>query len=324
MNRAIGYGLGAVLFCTAFAAPAQRAPAYPGKPVRMLVGSSSGGGVDLITRAVAQKLAEHWGQPVLVENRTGGGGVLAVTLLSQATPDGYTLYGGGSQVVTLTPLKKVPFDTRKALAPISQMTSSWYVFLVNPTVPAGSVKELIALARAKPGALNYASAGTGSSSHLGTALFAHKAGIEMQHVPYKGNGQALIDLVAGHVQMLFTSTISGMPHVKTGRARAIAVTSPKRLPAFPELPTVSESGVPGFELQNMYGVYAPAGVPPAIQLAISREIGRVMSSPEVKEKIAADGAEAALPGTPPEFARRFAQEIDMWEKFMKTSGIRIE
>ena len=290
----------------------------------MLVGSSSGGGVDLITRAVAQKLTEHWGQSVLVENRTGGGGVLAVTLLSQATPDGYTLYGGGSQVVTMTPLRKVPFDTRRVLAPIAHMTSSWYLFLVHPAVPARSVKELIALAREKPGALNYASAGTGSSSHLGTALFAHRAGIEITHVPYKGNGQALIDLVAGQVQMLFTSTISGSPHVKSGRARAIAVSAPRRLRAFPDLPTIAESGVPGYELQNIYGVYAPAGVPQAIQLAISREVGEIMNSPEVKEKVAADGAEAAPPGSPAEFSRRFAQEMGMWEKFIKSSGIKVE
>ena len=313
----------AVLSCLALAAYGQRAPAYPNKPVRILVGSSSGGGVDLITRAVAQKLSEQWGHSVIVENRTGGGGVLAVTLLAQATPDGYTLYGGGSQVVTLTPLKKVPFDTRKALAPIAQMTSSWYVFLVHPSVPAKSVKEFIALARAKPNTLNYASAGAGSSSHLGTALFAQKAGIEMTHVPYKGNGQALIDLIAGQVQMLFTSTISGLAHVKSGRARVIAVTSLKRMQVLPELPTVSESGVPGFEMHNMYGVYAPAGVPAAIQVALSRNIGQIMNSPDLKEKVAADGAEPAPPGSPAEFAARFAHEIDMWEQFIKTSGIKV-
>ncbi len=327
MNRIIEYlaraGISVVLACLAATACAQRAPAYPNKPVRMLVGSSSGGGVDLITRAVAQKLSERWGHSFIVENRTGGGGVLAVTLLAQAAPDGYTLYGGGSQVVTLTPLKKVPFDTRKALAPISQMTSSWYVLLVHPSVPATSVKELIALARAKPGTLNYASAGTGSSSHLGTALFAQKAGIEMTHIPYKGNGQALIDLIAGQVQMLFTSTISGLAHVKSGRARAIAVTSLKRMPVLPDIPTVSESGVPGFEMHNMYGVYAPAGVPAAIQAGLSRTIGEIMSSSDVKEMVAADGAEVAPSGSPAEFRKRFADEIDMWEQFIRTSGIKI-
>jgi len=328
MNRIAGPLFKALLFACGLGVAAmalgQRAPAYPSKPVRMLVGSSSGGGVDLITRAVAQKLTERWGHSVLVENRTGGGGVLAVTLLAQATPDGYTLYGGGSQVVTVTPLKKVPFDTRKALAPISQLTSSWYVFLIHPSVPARSVKEFIALARVKPNTLNYASAGAGSSSHLGTALFAYKAGIEMMHIPYKGNGQALIELISGQVQVLFTSTISGMQHVKSGRARGIAVTSPGRLQVFPEMPTVSESGLPGFEMQNMYGIYAPAGVPAAIQLAASRDIGQAMNSPEVKDKVSADGAEVAPPGTPAEFRKRFADEIDMWEKFIKTSGISID
>ena len=318
----------AFLSAVALAAHAQRPPGlpggYPAKAVRVLVGTSPGGGVDTITRGVAQKLSERWGQSFVVENRTGGGGVLAVTLLAQAAPDGYTLYGGGSQVVTVTPLRKVPFDTRKALAPIAQMTSSWYLVLVHPSVQARSVKELIALARAKPGALNYASAGTGSFSHLGTALFAHRAGIEMTHVPYKGNGQALIDLVAGQVQLLFTSTISGSPHVKSGRARVIGVSSPRRLQAFPNLPTVSESGVPGFELQNMYGIYAPAGVRTAIQQAVSRDVSQIMNSPDVKERVAADGAEVAPAGSPAEFAKRFAQEIDLWERFIKTSGIKVD
>jgi tripartite-type tricarboxylate transporter receptor subunit TctC len=324
LNRIVGIVSCLALSAATLVAHAQPAAGYPTRPVRMLVGSSSGGGVDLISRAVAQKLTEHWGQSVLVENRTGGGGVLAVTLLSQATPDGHTLYGGGSQVVTLTPLKKVPFDTRKALAPISQLTASWYVFLIHPSVPARSVKEFIAFARAKPGTLNYASAGTGSSSHLGTALFASKAGIDMLHVPYKGNGQALIDLVAGQVHVLFTSTISGMQHVKSGRARGIAVTSPRRIAAFPELATVSESGLPGFEMQNMYGLYAPAGVPAALQAKIARDVGEIMNSPEVREKVTADGAEVAPTRSPAEFAKRFAQEMDMWDKFIKSSGIKVE
>ena len=297
---------------------------YPARPVRVLVGSSPGGGVDAITRGVAQKLSELWGQSFVVENRTGGGGVLAVTLLAQAAPNGYTLYGGGSQVVTATPLKKVPFDTRTVLAPVVQMTSSWYFLLVHPSVPAKSVKELIALARARSGALNYGSAGAGAASHLGMELLKSRTGFDALHVPYKGNGQALIDLVSGQVQMLLTSTISGTPHVRSGKARAIAVTSLTRLAAYPEVPTVAESGAPGYELDNMYGIYAPAKVPGPILAALNRAISEIVGSGEMKGRIAADGAEPIPPHTPAQFRDRFSKELEMWEKFVKSNGIRID
>jgi tripartite-type tricarboxylate transporter receptor subunit TctC len=319
----------AVLCSMATGASAQKAPAdlpggYPARPVRMLVGTSPGGGVDAITRGVAQKLTEQWGQSFIVENRTGGGGVLAVTLLAQAAPDGYTVYGGGSQVITATPLNKVPFDTRVALQPVAQMTASWYLMLVHPSLPAKTVKEFIALAKRRPGTLNYGSAGTGSATHLGGELFRSRAGIDIMHIPYKGTGQSLIDLIAGQTQMVFASTISGSPHVRSGKARAIAVTSLKRLPAFADLPTVSESGVPGYELDNIYGIYAPAGVPPAILAALNREIVRIIHTPDMRGRITADGAEPAAPNTPAEFKDRFAAQIAMWEKFIRTSGIKVE
>jgi tripartite-type tricarboxylate transporter receptor subunit TctC len=311
----------------ALAAHAQRPQlpgGYPSKPVRIMVGSSPGGGVDAISRAVAQRLTESWGQSFIVENRTGAGGALAVTLLAQAAPDGYTLYGGGSQVVTMTPLKKVAFDTRVALTPVAQFTSSYYFLLVHPSLPVKNVKELIALAKRRPGALNYGSAGTGSATHLGTELFKSLAGIDVLHLPYKGNGQALIDLAAGQTQMMFSSTISGLPHVQSGRARGIAVSSPKRLPAFPNVPTIAESGVPGFDLDNMYGLYAPAGIPAPILNALNAEVGRIMHSPEVMKRIAADGAEVAPPNSPSQFRDRFVQEMEMWEKVIRTSGIKVE
>lgn len=297
---------------------------YPAKAVRIMVGSSPGGGVDAITRAVAQRLSEHWGQSFIVENRTGAGGALAVTLLTQSAPDGYTLYGGGSQVVTASPLGKVPFDTRVALAPVVQFTSSYYFLLTHPSLPVKSVRDLIALAKRRPGALNYGSAGTGSASHLGGELFKSRTGMDVLHIPYKGNGQALIDLVSGQTQMMFTSTISGSPHLKAGRARAIAVTSLKRLLAYPDIPTVSESGVPGFEMDNMYGLYAPAGVPQPILEALNREVSGIMNSAEVKRRVTADGAEVAPPATPARFKERFAREIEMWEKFIKSHGIKVD
>ncbi len=314
-----------VVFC-AGAACAQQRPdlpgGYPARPIRILVGSSAGGGVDIIGRAVAQKMTEHWGRAVVVDNRTGGGGVIAVELLAQAAPDGYTLYGGGSQVVTATPLKKVPFDTRKVLAPVAQMTTSSYLFVVAAALPVSSVKELIAYSRTKP--ISYGSAGMGSNTHLGTEMFKFMSGMDMVHIPYKGNGQALNDLIAGQIQTQFTSTISGAAHIKTGRLRAIAVTSLKRLAAFPDLPTVSESGVPGFEMDNFYGIYAPAGLPPAILAALNKEVVQVMNSPDMKQKVAADGAEVAPPASSAEFKAKFARQIELWEKFMKTSNIKLE
>ncbi|MBI3043417.1 MAG: tripartite tricarboxylate transporter substrate binding protein [Betaproteobacteria bacterium] len=323
-------GMTAMVCLACFAATAhaqqktERPLGYPVKPVRILVGSSPGGGVDTITRGVALKLSERWGQSFLVENRTGGGGTIAVTLLAQAAPDGYTLYGGGSQVVTATPLKKVPFDTRVVLAPVAQMTSSWYFLLAHPSLPVKSVKDLVALAKRRPGTLNYGSAGAGSASHLGGELFKFRTGTDMQHIPYKGNGQALIDLISGQIETMFTSTISGSPHVKSGKARTVAVTALKRLGAYPDVPTVSESGVPDFELENMYGIYAPAGVPTTILNALSLEIGRIINAPEMERRIAADGAEAAPPASPAAFKQRFADEIAMWEKFIRTSGVQIE
>jgi tripartite-type tricarboxylate transporter receptor subunit TctC len=320
---------GALLSCLAIPAYGQRSsPAlpggYPAKSVRVMVGTSPGGGVDAITRGVAQKLTEQWGQSFVVENRTGGGGVLAVTLLAQAAPDGYTIYGGGSQVVTATPLKKVPFDTRVVLQPVAQMTASWYLMLVHPSLPVKTVREFIALAKRRPGTLNYGSAGTGSASHLGGELFRSRAGIDIVHIPYKGTGQSLIDLVAGQTQMVFSSSIAGSPHVKSGKARAIAVTSLKRLQAYPDVPTVSESGVPDYELDNMYGIYAPAGVPPAILAALNREIVQIVHAPDMRRRITADGAEPAPSNTPTEFKERFAAQISLWEKFIKSHGIKID
>lgn len=298
---------------------------YPAKTIRVLVGSSAGGGVDAITRAVMHKLGESWQRSIVVDNRTGAGGVIAVELLAQAAPDGYTLYGGGSQITTATPLKKIAFDTRKAIAPVAQMTTQSYLLLVNPAMPVNSVKDLIAYAKSRPGTLSYGSAGIGAATHLGTELFKSMAGgIDMVHVPYKGNGPAFIALMGGEIHMMFTGGIGGAPHLKSGKLRAIAVTSLRRMQAFPDLPTVSESGVPGFELDNMYGIYAPAAVPSSILFALNREIGRITNSPEVKEKLAADGSEAAPLNSPAEFKIRFAKEVDKWERFIQKSKTKLE
>jgi tripartite-type tricarboxylate transporter receptor subunit TctC len=297
---------------------------YPARPIRVLLGTGAGGGGDTVARALAAPLTERWGRPVVIDNRIGAGGIIVLEMLAQAAPDGYTLYVGGSQVVTATVLKKVPFDVRKAYTAIVQLTSQPYVLLVNPALPVNTVGELIALARSKPGTLNYGSTGVGASSHLGTEVFNYMAGIRMTHVPYKATNQVMVDAISGQIQVVFISTISGMPHVKSGRLKALAVTSSRRLQGYPELATVAESGVAGFELNDGYGLYAPAGLPVAILTTLNREASSVMNAPQQRERLAASGAEAAAPNTPAEFKAAIAGRIDKLEQFFKASGLNPE
>ncbi len=320
-----------VLACFASIACAQQQPAvaasdardYPNKPIRMIVGNAPGGGADILGRAIAAKLTEVWRRGVVIENRAGASGAISLELAANATPDGYTLYIGGNQLTTSAVQKRVPFDIRTAYTPIAQLTSQPYLLLIHPSLPVNSVQELIALARSKPGTLNYASSGYGTATHLNTELLKSMTKIDIIHVPYKGIGQALVDMLGGRIQLAFVSTISAAPHLKSGRLRAIAVSSLKRAQAFPDLPTVAESGVPNFELTNAFGLYGPAAMPAAITLKLNREVSRIMSSQEMKERLAADGTEAAPPASPDEFRKMFIKEVDKWEKFVKATGIRV-
>ena len=319
--------LGLLCLSSAFVcAQAQTPPAgYPARPIRIIVGSAPGGGADIMARAVGTHLSEKWGKSIVVDNRGGGGGVIAVEMLTQAPPDGYTLFGGASLIITATPMKKVRFDTRRVLAPVVQLTSSPFLLLAPPSLPANSVRELIALAKAKPNALSYGSAGIGSFAHLGTELFKYMAGgIDMVHVPYKGYGQALTDLMGGQIQVLLTSGLGGTPYLKSGRLKVLAATSARRLAAFPAVPTVMEAGIADFQLENMHALYAPAGVPVAILNAVNVEAQRLMHSPEMTSRLAAEGAEAAPANTPEEFRRTFVKQVDLWERFIQRSGIKIE
>lgn len=305
--------------------PPQLPGNYPNKPVHVLIGSSAGGGVDTITRIVMKGIGEKWGRAFVVENRTGAGGVIAVVSLAKAPPDGYMLYGGGSQITTATPLKKVPFDTRTSIQPVAQMTQQAYFMLVNPSLPVKNVKELVALARAKPGTLNYASAGLGAATHLGMELFKSMAGgMDMQHIPFKGNGEAFIGIISNQVQVMFSSGVGASPHVRSGKLRLIATTGDERMQAQPDTPTVHESGVKDFTLDNMYGVYTTAGAPGPIVDALNREIVAIMSMPEMKSKLAADGSEAAPPLTATQFKARVAKEVDRWEQFIKKENIKLD
>ena len=294
---------------------------YPVKPVRIIVGNPPGGANDLIARLVGQKLTEAWGQPVIVDNRSGASGVIAMETAARASPDGHTLLVSNSQMATNMLLGKVSFDIRKAYAPVVGLTVQGYVVAVNPALPVGSVKELIAHAKSKPGALSYGTPGTGSPAHLGIEQFKAMTGTDMRHIPYKGNAPAMVDVMSGQIQLVFGSSPSVIPQAKTGKLKALAITLSRRAHALPDLPTVAESGVPGYELVNGYGFLAPAGTPVAVVTAINRRANDVVHVAEFKARLAADGTEAAAPNTPAEYRESIAREIARLEKFFNMPGI---
>jgi tripartite-type tricarboxylate transporter receptor subunit TctC len=309
-----------------FIVPAQTATAqnYPTRPIRLIVPFPPGGGTDITARAVAQKLSESWGQTVVTDNRPGANGTIGVDIAARSAPDGYTLTMISSSHAVNTGLyAKQPYDLLKDLAPITQATSQPYAFVINPSVPAKSVKELIAVAKAKPGALNYGSSGTGGISHLAGALLGSLTGTDLVHVPYKGGTPATIDVISGQIQMLFGTLLLTGPHIKAGRLRVLAVTTPQRWPGTPELPTMQEAGVPGFVITQWYGMLAPAKTPPAIVNKLSKEISRLLHQPDVKEKLAADGADA-VGNTPEQFGAHIKSEVAKYGKLVKQIGLKAE
>ena len=301
-----------------------RAGGFPAKAVRIIVGNAPGGANDIMGRLVAQRLNEAWGQPVIVENRSGGSGVIAMELAADANADGYTLLLSNSQMPTNMLLKKVKFDIRKAYAPVVQIAMQPYLVAVNPKLPVNSVQELIAYAKAKPGAISYGSPGVASPAHLGIELFKVMTGTDMVHVPYKGNGPAMVDLMSGQIQLLFGSAVSVAPQARSGKLKALAVTAPQRTQAMPELPTVAESGVPGYELTNAYGLLAPAGTPPAVIALINRQCNAITQAKDFRARLQNDGVEASAPNTPAEYAQAIGRDIARLEKFFKTPGVSID
>jgi tripartite-type tricarboxylate transporter receptor subunit TctC len=311
--------------CIAAVACAQQTPGktggYPEKPIRLLVGNAPGGGIDITARAVAQKLTERWGRSVVVDNRPGASGLIAMDMAAQSAPDGYTLLvTSGSLIASAGVQNKVRFDVRKAYAPITQLTTVAYMLMVTASLPVNTVTELITYAKARPDALSYGSSGVGGAGHLAGELFSSMAGVKIVHVPYKGGGLVLADMISGQVQMGFTATISGMPHVRSGKLKVLGVTSLKRTHAFPEIPTISEAGVPGFELVNWYGIFAPAATPAAVITALYREIAQSLRTPEVQAAFAKDGADATPSATPQQFGMLLAREIDNWRRLVKLPG----
>lgn len=313
--------IGSGCWLTAAGAVAATSNAYPTKPVRMLVGFAPGGGSDTLGRLVGQKLSESIGQPIVIDNRPGAGGVIAMEMAARAPADGYTvMVVSGSSVVSATLVTKVAFDINKAFAPISLLATQPYVLLVPQSLPVNTVKELIAHAKAKPGALNYGSSGHGSSAHLGMELFKQMAGVDMVHIAYKGIGPAIVDLMSGRVQLLFGSAVSAGNAAKTGRVKALAVASARRAKSLPDLPTIAESGVPNFDLTGWYGVVAPAGTPQAVIAKLNQEIAQLLASPEIQTRLSNDGSEAT-PTTPAQFRQIIANDIQRWQKLMQQTNL---
>jgi tripartite-type tricarboxylate transporter receptor subunit TctC len=315
-----------ILLCAALAAvfsPAQ-AQQYPTKPVRLVVPAAPGGGTDITARIIAPKLSEQLGQQVVVENRAGAGTMIGSEAVARAAPDGYTLLMGISTLaINPAMYKKVPYDALKDFAPISQVVSLPNVLVTHPSLPVKSVKELVAFARARPGQLNYASAGVGTNPHLSMELFLAMTGLKMTHVPYKGAGPGLVDTVAGHVSVMTPSIISGLPHVRGGRLRALGVTSAKRAGGVPDIPTIAEAGVPGYDAVQWFGVLAPTATPPAIVVRLHGEIVRVLQAADVKGRLSGDGADP-VGSSPEEFAAFLSAETAKWAKVVKDAGIQPE
>ena len=301
------------------------AQGWPEKPVRFIVGFTPGGPSDIIARALGQKLAELWAQQVVIENRPGAGGNIAAEITAKSAPDGTTwLLGNNSILATNQSLyRKLGYDPVKDFAPVALVAVQPNILVVNPGVPANSVKELIALAKAKPGQLNYASSGSGAAAHLAGELFKAMTGVEMVHVPYKGAQPALTDVIAGRAQLMFATSASAIPYIKAGRLRALAVTTARRSATVPELPTLSEAGVPGFEALTWHGVVVPSATPAPLIERLNRDIVSALRMPDLRERLESLGAELAT-GTPRDFADYIAREIPKWEKVVRDSGARAE
>ncbi len=297
---------------------------YPTRPIRMIVPYPPGGGTDVIARILQEPLAAELGQPIVIENKGGAAGNVGTDVAAKAPPDGYTiLFTLSSHTINPKLYDKLPFDAERDFVPITLATLVPQILVAHPSVPANNVKELIALAKANPGKLNYASVGTGSPGHIAGELFKLRTGVDIVHVPYKGGGPAVTDTIGGQVQLLFVTMPAAWQHVKSGRLKALAVTSAKRAVTAPEVPTIAESGVPDYVVDSWYGAVAPAKTPPAVVARLNAAFAKVLENPQIKEKLLAQGAEAA-PGSPADFDRRIKDELAKWEVVIKSAGIKPE
>lgn len=313
-----------ILICL-IAVPGVVAQSYPAKPIRVINPYTPGGGVDAILRPVTQKMGESLGKTFVVENRPGANGMIGMELAAKSPADGYTLVAGTTSALTMNVAvyQKVPYDPVKDFAPISNFAESAFILSVHPSLPATSVREFIALAKARPNQLTYASFGIGSIAHLGAELFSMMTGVKMLHVPYKGSVPAVTDLMAGHVMLSLDSMQSTMPLIRAKRLRALGIAAAKRSPAAPEIPTISEAGVPGFEVGSWYGLLAPANTPREIVARLHAELIKALGTPEVRERFESFGTEA-VGNTPEEFAAQIRSDIVKWAKVARAANVRAE
>lgn len=329
MNRVKMRGLCLISVCVSWVclwavSPHLRAQDFPSRPIRLIVPFTPGGGTDIVSRTVGQKLTEIWGKTVVVDNRPGAGGIVASEIVAKAAPDGYTL-GVITPTQTINPslYSKLPFDVINDFAPVVLMTRLQLILVANPAFPANTVKEVIALAKTRPGQITFASTGTGGGAHLAGELLKKTAGIDMTHVPYKGSAPAYTDLMSGQVQLLFNNIISTMPLVRGGKLKAIAVAGAARSPVAPEVPTIAESGLPGYEVTSWFGVVAPGKTPREVINKINREIVRILNMPDVRERLLTQGAEP-VGNSPGEFGQMMRFEMKKWGDLIRSAGIRVE
>lgn len=299
-----------------------KAQTYPSKPIRLIVPFAPGGGTDILARLIGHKLTESMGQQVIVDNRAGAGGNIGAELAAKAARDGHTILMVSASYAVNATLYKLAFDPLKDLSPVTQVASVPFVLVAHPSLPANNVKVLIALARSRPGQLNYASSGNGSAPHLAGALFTLMTNTRMVHVPYKGGAPALADVLSGQVELLFSTVIQGLPQIKSGKLKPIAVGSMKRSASLPQVPTIDESGVPGYDVTNWFGVLAPAGTAQPILAALNREIVRHLQSADLTQRLAAEGAEP-VGGSPTEFGQLIRNDIEKFTRVVQAAGIKI-
>jgi tripartite-type tricarboxylate transporter receptor subunit TctC len=311
----------AVLLAFAGAAAAQQA--YPTRPIRLIVPYAPAGPTDVLARLIGHKLGQSWGQPVIIDNRPGGNTIIGTEALAKSAPDGYTIMMMAIAHTIIPNLLPTPYDPINSFAPVATVASGEIVLVLHPSVPANNLQELIALAKAKPGQLNYASASTGGPLHLAAELFNLMTGVKTQHIPYKGAGPALTDVINGQVQMLFSPADIALPQIRSGKLKALAISGKARSPALPQVPTFAESGLPGFTIKNWFGVLSAAGTPPPIIDKLSSEIARILALPDIREKLAAQGMDPFI-SSPDQFAALIEADMALYGKIIKTANIKVE